>query len=147
MIIIAIVCSATTLLLIVIILIINRCSSPSTPLPTIQPLAHHRERHLAQSQNPYPNNSTVCLLPATPSPPINSPPSRPHRLPSNPTHRSRSVTSHSTKNSRNRRGVPHGPHGEIQIVLPAPLALYAGPGPSTSTLSLVDKWAYPTTCK
>jgi len=141
------VCSAITFLLIVLV-IYKRYSPSSTPLPTIQPLAHHREHNLEQFQNPIhtplledtsqlsvPNNSTVSLFPTTP-------PSGPRRSPSNTPHRSRSITTHSTKNSHNRhiiRGVPHGPHSQIQIVLPAPLALYADA--SSSTLSLADKWA------
>lgn len=148
------VCSAIALLLLVLG-ISKMCSRSSTPLPTIQPLAHHREHHLEQLQHPSilddssqllvpgtisePNNSSVCLLPATPPP--DSPGSRGHQSPSNPTHRTHSVTSHSTRNNHNQntlRGVPHGPHSQIQIMMPAPLALNTAA--STSTLSIVDKW-------
>ncbi|KAJ7783507.1 hypothetical protein DFH07DRAFT_189075 [Mycena maculata] len=49
-----------------------------------------------------------------------------------------------SRNSRNTiRGMPHGPHSQVQIVLPAPLAFndrtpyYESP----SRLSIVDQWA------
>lgn len=150
------VCSAIALLLLLVLVISKMCPRSSTPLPTIQPLAHHREHRLEQLQHPSllddssqllvpgsisePNNSSVCLLPATPPP--DSPGSRGHQSPSN--HRTHSVTSHSTRNTRNNhnqhtlRGVPHGPHSQIQIMMPAPLALNTAA--STSTLSIVDKW-------
>lgn len=148
------VCSAITLLLIVLV-ISSRYSPPSAPLPTIQPLAHHREQLQnslleSSSQLLVPsigelNNSTACLLPTTPPPPPDSPdrPSR-HQSPSSSARRSRSAGSHGTKNSCNRYGVPHGPHSQIQIMLPAPLALNAA---SNSTLSIVDKWASASTRK
>ena len=126
MIIIAI-CSAIAILFIVLI-ISRQCTQPSAPLPNIQPLAHHRSQYLEQLQNSSttllkqpttPRKYTIPLLSATPQPP--DPPSP----------QSHSALSHSTKSSRHT--------SQIEVVLPAPLALIAGPGASTSTIA--DNWA------
>lgn len=120
------VCSAISLVFIVLV-ITHWYSPPSTPLPNIQPLAHYREQHLNNSSIntcqlfiptiSEPSSSTLSLLPDSPSTPSSSP------------RRSRSAGT--------RRGVPHGPHSQIDIILPAPLALTDG---SHSTVSIVDKW-------
>ncbi|KAJ6627181.1 hypothetical protein B0H10DRAFT_1995868 [Mycena sp. CBHHK59/15] len=72
--------------------------------------------------------------------------SRPHRRP-RPLSVGSTASSALSRSSRNTiRGMPHGPHSQIQIVLPAPLAftdrmsLHESP----SRLSVVDQWAPPT---
>lgn len=130
------ICSAITFLFLVLI-ISRRCTQSSTPLPTRQPLAHHRSQYLEQlqifpttllHQSTTPRNSTIHLLPTTPQ---SSNPSSRHHSPSTLTLelQSHSVVSHTTKNSR---GVPYG---RIKVVLPTPLALAAGRGASTA-----DHW-------
>ncbi|KAF7339861.1 hypothetical protein MVEN_01902900 [Mycena venus] len=69
--------------------------------------------------------------------------SRPHRRP-----RPLSVGSNgSSAISRNTiRGVPHGPHSQVQIVLPAPLAFNndrVSPHENSPRFSVVDQWAPP----
>ena len=129
------VCSAIAILFIVLI-ITCRYPRPSTPLPSIQPLAHHRVQLLEQLQNP----STVSLLqqpiiPSTTSKPLPPDPTSKHLSPG-----SHSATSCSTKNSHVRPGygVPHGPLSRIEIVLPVPLALT--PGVATKS-TIADRWA------
>ena len=136
-------CSSLTLFLIVLIAS-RRCSRQSTPLPSIQPLAHHRVQLVDQLQN----SSTLSLLqqpiqvvPNTtgkPLPPM--PPDLPskRRLPSN--FESHSAASCSTKNSQVRPGLPHGPLSRIEIVLPVPLALNVGQGAATKS-AIADRWA------
>ena len=134
--------SAITFLFIVLI-ISCRYSRPSTPLPSIQPLAHHRVQLLEQLQNS--SSSTLLQQPIVPSttnkplPP--DPPSR-HLIPSNSERRSHSATSCSTKNSHARpgHGVPHGPLSQIEIILPVPLALNTRPGIATKS-TIADRWA------
>ncbi|KAJ7139875.1 hypothetical protein C8R44DRAFT_867973 [Mycena epipterygia] len=65
---------------------------------------------------------------------------------SRPNRRSRplSVGSSGSRNSRNTiRGVPHGPHSQIQIILPAPLAFNdrVSIHESSPRFSVVDQWA------
>lgn len=126
------VCSSITLLLIVLI-ISRRYSRQSTPLPSIQPLAHHRVQLVDQLQNA----STVTLLQqpihvvsSTTSKPL---PPVPPDLPS--TH---SAASCSTKNT-GRPGVPHGPLSQIEIVLPVPLALNVRQGAAAKPV-IADRW-------
>ena len=134
------VCSTITLLSIVLILS-RRHSRQSTPLPSIQPLAHHRVRLVDQLQNA----STVTLLqqpihqvlPNTTSKPL---PPMPPDLPSKRNIESHSAASCSTKNSYARPGVPHGPLSQIEIVLPVPLALNVREGIGTKS-AIADRWA------
>ncbi|KAJ7462625.1 hypothetical protein B0H11DRAFT_1815615 [Mycena galericulata] len=89
---------------------------------------------------------TGASTPDSPTPPKQSRSSssvRPYRR-SRPLSVGSASSSAISRNSRNTiRGVPHGPHSQVQIVLPAPLAfndrisLYETP----SRLSLVDQWA------
>jgi hypothetical protein len=118
------VCSAITTLFIVLI-IIRRYSRPSTPLPSIQPLAHHRVQLVQQLQNP----SIHIVVPSTTSKhlPISADPHSKIE--------SHSAASCSTKNSR----VPHGPLSEMEIVLPVPLALNVRRGAATKYV-VADRW-------
>ena len=132
------VCSTITFLSIVLI-ISRRYSRQSTPLPSIQPLAHHRVQLVDQLQN----NSTLSLLqqpiPSTtskPLPPMSQNLQSKHMLPSN--IESHSAASCSTKNSHVRR-VPHSPLSQIEIVLPVPLALNVRQGVATKS-AIADKW-------
>lgn len=133
------VCSAITILFIVLI-ISCRYSRPSTPLPSIQPLAHHRVQLLEQLQNPL----TLLQQPMVPSTSKSLPPDPPpkHLSPSNFERRSHSAASCSTKNShvRSGHGVPHSPLSQIEIVLPVPLALNVRPGVATKS-TIADRWA------
>ena len=136
------VCSSLTLLFVVLI-ISRRYSRQSTPLPSIQPLAHHRVQLVDQLQNA----STITLLqqpihvvPSTTSKPLPPmPPELPSKrlLPSN--IESHSAASCSTKNSQVRSGVPHGPLSQIEIVLPVPLALNVRQGAATKP-AIADRW-------
>ena len=131
------VCSAITILLVVII-IIRRYSRPSTPLPSIQPLAHHRVQLVEQLQN----TSTLLLqhiyvVPSATSKMSPDPPPK-HLPPSNV--ESHSAASCSTKNSHVRLGVPHGPLSQIEIVMPVPLALNVRRGVATKP-AIADRWA------
>ena len=136
-------CSSVTILFIVLI-IIRRYSRKSTPLPSIQPLAHHRVRLLDQLQN----SSTLTLLqqpihvvPSTTSKPLPPmPPDLPLKRPSPSNIESHSAASCSTKNSNLRPGVPHGPLSQIEIVLPVPLALNVRQGVPTKP-AIADRWA------
>jgi len=144
------VCSTITILFVVLI-ITRRYSRPSTPLPSIQPLAHHRVQLVEQSQ--LQNSSTFLLqhpiAPSTTSKPLplpppmsSAPPSR-HLPPSNFEHGSHSATSCSTKNSHGGRpghGVPHSPLSRIEIILPVPLALNVRRGVATKS-TIADRWA------
>lgn len=107
------------------------------------------------------SNSSLCSLPSTPpsASVVLSSPSQatlPHSYP----HRAASAvskTSIGSVRSSGRIGVPHGPHSQVNIILPSPLApaLYpymSGPeagrlgidGPQMSVRSsLVDMWAPP----
>ena len=129
------VCSAITILLIVLI-IIRRYSRPSTPLPSIQPLAHHRVQLVEQLHNP----STLLQLyvvPSTTSKMSPDPPAK-HLPPSN--LESHSAASCSTKNSHVRPGVPHGPLSHVETVMPVPLALNVRRGVATKP-AIADRWA------
>jgi hypothetical protein len=136
-------CSSITLLFIVLI-INRRYSRQSTPLPSIQPLAHHRVQLVDQLQN----SSTLTLLQqpihvvtGTTSKPL---PPMPPDLPSKRTLlsniESQSAASCSTKNSYVRPGLPHGPLSQIEIILPVPLALNARQGVGTKS-AIADRWA------
>ena len=132
------VCSAITLLLIVLI-ISRRYSRPSTPLPSIQPLAHHRVQLVEQLQNPSTFlQQPIYVVPGTTSKPLPPDPPLKHLSPSN--LESHSATSCSTKNSQVRPGVPHGPLSEIEIILPVPLALNVRRGVATKS-AIADRWA------
>lgn len=139
-------CSTITLLAIVLVIVSRRHSRQSTPLPTIQPLAHHRVRLVDQLQNA----STLTLLqqpihqvtPSTTSKPL---PPMPPDLPSkrlllNSNIESYSAASCSTKNSSPRPGVPHDPLSQIEIILPVPLALNVRQGVATKP-AIADRWA------
>ena len=136
------VCSAITILLIVLI-IIRRYSRPSTPLPSIQPLAHHRVQLVEQLQNSSTSlQKPIQVVPSTTTskalPPM--PPDQPskYRSPSN--LEAHSAASCSTTKSHIRPGVPHGPLGQIEIVLPVPLALNVRRGVGTKSV-IADRWA------
>ncbi|KAJ7275289.1 hypothetical protein B0H12DRAFT_250461 [Mycena haematopus] len=79
--------------------------------------------------------------------------SRPNRRPrpiSVGSNGSSAISRQSRNNARNIptvRGVPHGPHSQVQIVLPAPLAFNSdrlSVHGNSSRLSMVDQWAPPT---
>jgi hypothetical protein len=132
------VCSAIATLLIILI-ISRRYSRPSTPLPSIQPLAHHRvllveplQNHSTLLQRPIPSTTSKPLLPISPDSPSR------HLSPSK--IESHSAASCSTKNSHVRPGVPHGPLNQIEIILPVPLALNVRRGVAPKS-ALADRWA------
>jgi hypothetical protein len=138
-------CSSITLLFFVVLIIRRRHSRQSTPLPGIQPLAHHRVQLVDQLQN----SSTLTLLqqpiqvvPSTSKPLPPMPPDLHSKrvLPSNTGIESHSAASCSTKNSLVRPGVPHGPLSQIEIVLPVPLALNVRQGVATKS-AIADRWA------
>ena len=120
------VCSAITTLFIVLI-IVRRYTRPSTPLPSIQPLAHHR----VQLQVPSGLQPIHVLVPST------TDPSSRHLSPGK--IESHSAASCSTKNSHVRPGIPHGRLSEMEIVLPVPLALNVGRGAATK-YAVADRW-------
>jgi hypothetical protein len=142
------VCSTITLLFIVLI-IIRRYSRPSTPLPTIQPLAHQRVQLLEQFKLKKPSSSSTLssqqpIVPSTTSKPLPAPPPDPssgHLSPSNFERRSHSAGSSSSKNSHRNVRPGRVPHlSRIEIVLPVPLALNVRPGVATKA-TIADRWA------
>ena len=130
------VCSAITTLFIALI-IVRRYTGPSTPLPSIQPLAHHRVQLMEQLQNPSALQPIHVLVPSTTSKPISADPSSRHLSPGK--IESHSAASCSTKNSHVRPGIPHGRLSEMEIVLPVPLALNVGRGAATK-YAVADRW-------
>ena len=137
--IIVVVCAVVgPLLLVVAVWWLRRRLVPSTPFPPVQPLAHHRHhQHLTAP-------SKVSLLPDSlppPSPSLQSPSSSDnghlavHSL-------LKPSSSRSTLHSKSSlRGTPHGPHSQIQIILPAPLSQELLPElPSSQRGGVVDSW-------
>lgn len=84
---------------------------------------------------PSPSSPSLSRIQAT----FLHPPSRRHRSPS-------MVSNNSARSNSNRNaivGVPHGPHSQIKIVIPAPLAPSLRPhttGSSSLRTSMVDMW-------
>ena len=106
-----------------------RRSGPPAPLPPAQPLSHAHYRGPYKPDYEYedlPNISIIeagALEPAVDTPKSlrgswnNSPRT------SRPLSQASSYSNLSTSASRSTlRGTPHGPHSQVQIVLPAPLA-------------------------
>ncbi|KAF7306702.1 hypothetical protein MIND_00461900 [Mycena indigotica] len=100
------------------------------------------------------NSSTSLSTVETDSPPIISATNSSFSL----HHQSRRPSSSSRPPRRHRplsvgssshntiRGVPHGPHSQVQIVLPQPLAFQSGPNhPPQQRYSVVDQWALTST--
>ncbi|KAF9455560.1 hypothetical protein BDZ94DRAFT_1316108 [Collybia nuda] len=147
----------------------RRTQFVAAPLPPKQPLAHHRAK--LEVDRPWfsdPDSLSLSspmtteprlLLPnpsfhdLTPSPSSSeshlsqpTPPSRPR--PPRPLSQV-SVASSSPSRRHTLRGVPHAPHNQVQIVLPAPLAPGLAPRSRPGSLhrdtdsdrySVVDKW-------
>ncbi|KAG6911793.1 hypothetical protein DXG01_000040 [Tephrocybe rancida] len=120
------------------------------PLPPVQPLAHHRipkydtldsrpPSSIPELPLPIPThsfNSLPSTLPPPPSPPSSRRPLSNASL--------SSLGNISRRASRTTlRGVPHAPHNQLQIILPAPLASTL-PRPLSvrhdTEPSVVDKW-------
>lgn len=107
-------------------------SSTSNPLPPVQPLAHHRlSYHRNKSALDDDDDDYVLVDPFRHGTPTLSRP-RPISVASN----SRlSTASPSLTLSSGRRGLPHSPHSQINIVLPAPLSA----SPSSSSIVAADE--------
>jgi len=108
------------------------------------------------TRSTFTSNSSSAGLSSPPTPPLEQPIPRPHaRSSSTPSRRSRPIStasSHSTIHSKTSRhtlrpGVPHGPHSQIQIVLPAPLSSdpynqFQADYPSSLPVSRFDDGSY-----
>ncbi|KAJ7102176.1 hypothetical protein B0H15DRAFT_316495 [Mycena belliarum] len=121
------------------------CESPSddsftnTPMPLPLQLPHLpfdiSSTSLSTADTDSPHPSTPLRVGSTDS----HSPRHPRSMSSlRPQRRSRPL-SVGSGSSRGIRGVPHGPHSQVQIVLPAPLAF--GDVSNSSRLSVVDQWA------
>lgn len=141
----------------------RRRAARASPLPPVQALAHHREQQLTKLDGIWllspPAAYAVPSRPSRPSRPKSAvhslplphshdPAPRLPRTPSSSRHRPLSVaSSQSTLRSKSTRqstirGTPHGPHSQLQIILPAPLAPMrtASPHHLPRRKSAVDQW-------
>ncbi|KAJ6604403.1 hypothetical protein DFH09DRAFT_1122564 [Mycena vulgaris] len=110
---------------------------PHLPFDTSSTSLSTTETDSPPSSSPHLPSASVSSFSHTPPRHPRSPStsSRPHR-------RSRPLSVGSTS-SRNSRGVPHSPHSQIQIVLPAPLAFSdrISIHENSPRSSVVDQWA------
>ena len=133
----------------------RRRRARARPLPPVQALAHHREQQLTKLDGIWLLSPPAAAAPGRPKSAVPSFPlpfSSSHTLPRTPStpsssrHRPLSVaSSHSTLRSKSTRqstirGTPHGPHSQLQIVLPAPLAPTHGASVDSRRKSAVDQW-------
>ncbi|KAJ7786053.1 hypothetical protein B0H16DRAFT_1489007 [Mycena metata] len=132
---------------------LNTSESPSEDMsnfvPMVPPLYHPRSFDTSSSSlstaetGESPTSPLTSTNDSLPQPRPTSSSSRNNRR-SRPLSVGSNVSSAVSRNSRhNIRGVPHGPHSQVQIVLPAPLAFndrmsYHEP---SARFSVVDQWA------
>lgn len=135
----------------------RRRAARASPLPPVQALAHHREQQLTKLDGIWLLSPPAAYGTASrpksavhslPLPHSHDPAPRLPRTPSSSRHRPLSVaSSQSTLRSKSTRqstirGTPHGPHSQLQIILPAPLAPMRGTSPHhlPRRKSAVDQW-------
>ena len=105
-----------------------RRSGPPAPLPPAQPLSHAHYRGPYKSDYDYEDVPNIAIVePGALELSIDTPQQSLRGSWRGPQHRplsqASSYTNLSTSPSRSTlRGTPHGPHSQVQIVLPAPLA-------------------------
>ncbi|KJA29388.1 hypothetical protein HYPSUDRAFT_196754 [Hypholoma sublateritium FD-334 SS-4] len=128
----------------------RRRAARASPLPPVQALAHHRAQQLTKLDgiwllSPPPPSRPKSGVHSFPVSSSHDPIPRMPRTPSSSRHRPLSVaSSHSTLRSKSTRqstvrGTPHGPHSQLQIVLPTPLAPTHGHH-LPRRKSAVDQW-------